>query len=43
MYLIDLPGYGFATASKTERKKWENIMNNFLTTRDFTVLRYIKI
>ena len=39
-YLVDLPGYGYAKASKTDQTKWKEIMNGFLTSRDFTVLRY---
>jgi GTP-binding protein len=32
-YLVDLPGYGFAKVSKTERDKLENMINGYLKNR----------
>ncbi|VAW28415.1 GTP-binding protein EngB [hydrothermal vent metagenome] len=32
-YLVDLPGYGFARRSKTERKKWEKMVRHYILTR----------
>lgn len=32
-YLVDLPGYGFAKRSKTERAKWEKMIRSYLLTR----------
>jgi GTP-binding protein len=32
-YLVDLPGYGFARASKTERSSWEKFIRRYLTDR----------
>jgi GTP-binding protein len=32
-YLVDLPGYGFAKRSKTERKKWERMIRHYILTR----------
>ena len=29
-YLVDLPGYGFAKASKTEQKSWGELMDRYL-------------
>ena len=29
-YLVDLPGYGFAKASKGERQKWEEFIQKYL-------------
>lgn len=29
-YLVDLPGYGYAQASKTEQAKWGELMENYL-------------
>ena len=29
-YLIDLPGYGYAKTSKTEREKWGKIISDFI-------------
>ncbi len=31
-YLVDLPGYGFAKASKTEQKSWGELMENYLAS-----------
>ncbi len=33
-YLVDLPGFGFAKASKTERLKWELFIRNYLLKRE---------
>lgn len=32
-YLVDLPGYGYAKTSKTNRAKWEKFISEYLTTR----------
>ncbi len=32
-FLVDLPGYGFAKRSKTERKKWEKMIRHYILTR----------
>lgn len=32
-YLVDLPGYGYAKRSKTERKKWERMIHHYILTR----------
>lgn len=29
-YLVDLPGYGYARCSKTEREKWATLINRYL-------------
>jgi GTP-binding protein len=29
-YLVDLPGYGYARCSKTEREKWANLISKYL-------------
>src|SRR4051812_44824137 len=31
--LVDLPGYGYAKVSKTERRAWGDMIENFLTQR----------
>ena len=31
-YLVDLPGYGFAKASKTEQKSWGELLDRYLTS-----------
>lgn len=33
-YLVDLPGYGYAKASKTSRAKWEKFIADYLTQRE---------
>ena len=32
-YLVDLPGYGFAKVSQTQRKKWEKMIEDYLRKR----------
>ncbi len=32
-YLVDLPGYGYAKASKTSRAQWEKFISDYLTKR----------
>lgn len=32
-YLVDLPGYGYAKVSKTERKKWWSMIDSYLLSR----------
>ncbi len=33
-YLVDLPGYGYAKTSKTNRAKWEKFISEYLTKRE---------
>lgn len=33
-YIVDLPGYGYAKASKTSREKWEKFIAEYLTKRE---------
>lgn len=33
-YLVDLPGYGFAKRSKTERQKWEKMIQKYILNRE---------
>lgn len=33
IYLVDLPGYGFAKASKKEREKWDQMIHTYLNNR----------
>jgi GTP-binding protein len=32
-YLVDLPGYGYAKRSKSERAKWQKMIRNYILTR----------
>lgn len=34
LMLTDLPGYGFAKRSKKTKKKWREMINHYLTTRE---------
>ena len=42
-YLVDLPGYGYARISKTEREKWEGMIRTYLLRRDSLVNTFILI
>lgn len=33
-YLVDLPGYGYATISVNEKKKWEKFVRNYILLRE---------
>ena len=33
-FLVDLPGYGYAKVSKTERSKWQGMINDYLMKRE---------
>lgn len=33
-FLVDLPGYGFAKVSRTEREKWQKRLDDYLLNRD---------
>ena len=33
-YLVDLPGYGWARVSKTEREKWQKMITEYFTKRE---------
>ncbi|MFA5354668.1 MAG: ribosome biogenesis GTP-binding protein YihA/YsxC [Thermodesulfovibrionales bacterium] len=34
MYLVDLPGYGYAAASQGKRREWRDFIVNYLQNRD---------
>ncbi len=34
IYLVDLPGYGYAQRSKTEKEKWGKMMEDYLEERE---------
>ena len=38
MYLVDLPGYGYARAPRSEREGWETLVTSYLLDRDPLVL-----
>lgn len=33
-YLVDLPGYGYAKISKSQREKWQKFINKYMLTRE---------
>lgn len=33
-YVVDLPGYGFAKVSQSQRKKWEKMIEDYLRKRE---------
>jgi GTP-binding protein len=33
-YFVDLPGYGFAKVSRTERSNWKNLIESYITTNE---------
>ncbi|MBI1965469.1 MAG: YihA family ribosome biogenesis GTP-binding protein [Betaproteobacteria bacterium] len=33
-FLVDLPGYGYASVARQERARWGELINAYLTTRD---------
>ncbi|BBE31636.1 putative GTP-binding protein EngB [Tepiditoga spiralis] len=42
-YYVDLPGYGFASVSKTEKEKWENLMEGYFTGREELQMVFVLI
>jgi GTP-binding protein len=34
MYLVDLPGYGYARAPRSEREGWEKLVTSYLLDRE---------
>jgi GTP-binding protein len=42
-YLVDLPGYGYAKISRTEREKWEIMIDQFLIDRENLLCTFVLI
>jgi GTP-binding protein len=42
-YLVDLPGYGYASASKKDRVMWEKMIRKYLLTRENLVNVYVLV
>lgn len=42
-YLVDLPGYGFAKVSQSQRKQWETMIENYLRKRENLVSIFVLI
>ncbi len=42
-YLVDLPGYGFAKTSKTNRAKWQKMISDYLLFRENLQLVFVMV
>ena len=42
-YLVDLPGYGFAKVSQSQRRNWEQMIENYLRKRETLVHVFVLI
>ena len=42
-FLVDLPGYGYAKRSITDRKRWEEMINGYLRKRENLVQVFVLI
>jgi GTP-binding protein len=42
-YLVDLPGYGYAKRSQTDRRRWEQMIENYLRKRENLVNVFVLI
>lgn len=42
-YLVDLPGYGFARTSKTNREKWRKMISDYLLFRENLQLVFVLV
>ena len=42
-YLVDLPGYGFAQASQRSRRRWEQMIENYLRKRENLTMVFVLI
>ncbi len=42
-YLVDLPGYGFAKTSQSSRRRWEQMIENYLRRRENLELVFVLI
>jgi GTP-binding protein len=42
-YLVDLPGYGFAKVSQSQRRQWEQMIENYLRKRESLVNVFVLI
>ena len=42
-YLVDLPGYGFAKVSQSQRRQWEKMIENYLRKRENLIMVFILI
>lgn len=40
-FLVDLPGYGFAKVSQTDRRRWEQMIENYLRKRENLTMVFV--
>ena len=40
-YMVDLPGYGYAKVSKTERAKFQKLINNYVNKREQLINMFV--
>ena len=42
-YLVDLPGYGYAKISRSEREKWETMIDQYMSDRENLLCTFVLI
>ena len=42
-YLVDLPGYGYAQISKTQREAWQKMINDYLYNRENLICTFVLV
>lgn len=42
-YLVDLPGYGYASVSKSDRDKWDKMIRKYMLTRENLISVYVLV
>lgn len=42
-YIVDLPGYGFAKVSQSDRRRWEQMIENYLRKRESLATVFVLI
>ncbi len=42
-YLVDLPGYGYAKVSQTSRRRWEQMIENYIRKRENLVSLFVLV
>lgn len=42
-YIVDLPGYGFAKVSQSSRRRWEQMIENYLRKRENLTMVFVLI
>jgi GTP-binding protein len=40
-YFVDMPGYGYAKAEKTEKSRWQSVLESYLLVRNQSILRRV--